>query len=922
MPGIHLRTPVPWAVATLRKGRCFATDFPAIDTMPRILAAVAWLLCAIAAAPALAQSTPDLSALDAILKSASLELQTDLELVVLHRGAEVYRGGTQGRGGVGTLAIASASKWLAAATVQSMVDEGLLSWDDPAGLHLFYFREDKADITLRQLFSHTSGLRVEFECLQDRTKTMDNCVQTIAGAPLLYPPGTALHYGDASLQVGGRIAETVSKRFWEDLFQERIARLTGMRFSTFQPDGPSINPDVAAGAFSTTDDYWNFVRMLAAKGQWDGKPVLSRYGVDLMLSDQMRGARIASSFYAADEALRVGASRNRYGLGNWLEGMTDGVGDANSSQGAFGVSPYIDRRRDLAFLAFLRDRGVRFNRYYYQIQDVLRAAFPVPEDEALPEYEEHTVMHRGVQRTAYSLVPEGCGAAGAQCPALVAFHPGGSDARTFAEEAGFTALAEREELILLLWEGTKESGTDASASPEPENLEPENLEADESSPAWNLEPDFGAGEENDVRLAAESLSLLRGMPGADLRRVYLLGFREGADLATLAACRYPDSFAAVVLGEPALQLRKTGEDRKGDVVCQPLSQVPLLLLSGKPKDAGEADATAGARGQAAFWAEHNRCTAEAELAWQQGGTAWKGHSSSGCRAGVSVAWAQGPSPLTAWPKDGAALAWEFLRGYASRVRGRRAVVQTNAASYERRRGAPGALASLFGENLASSTAAATGPELPTILAEVRVEFRDRRGVTRNAPLVFVSPGQINLLVPVDLAPGMASVFVYRGLDLTHLDWLYLDASAPGLFAASATGQGPVAGEVLYVLPDGFRRVFPLARQNAADGRMESVPVYLGEPGTEVYLTLYGTGFRGANPPETAVRLGEEELKPLYAGEQGFFAGLDQVNVQVHQLPVAAKEAMAGRAVPIALCSVDGCSNRLELRFDEGALPAP
>ena len=290
-----------------------------------------------------AQSVPDLSVLDAILERAAFAMRSDLELVVLYRGDVVYRKLTSGHGtgaasGAGRLPIASASKWLAAATVQSMVDEGLLAWDDPAGLHLYYLREDKAPITLREIFAHTSGMRAGFPCLAERTKTIDNCVQEIARSPLLYAPGTTFHYGDAGMQVGGRVAETVTGRLWEDLFQQRIAQPLGMLTTTFQPDGPALNPDIAAGAASTTGDYLRFVQMLAAGGAWEGKRILSRRGVERMLADQTGGARIASSYYAADEAIRPGASASRYGFGNWLEGAGDGVSEANSSQGVWATA--------------------------------------------------------------------------------------------------------------------------------------------------------------------------------------------------------------------------------------------------------------------------------------------------------------------------------------------------------------------------------------------------------------------------------------------------------------------------------------------------------------------------------------------------------------------------------------------------------
>jgi uncharacterized protein (TIGR03437 family) len=99
-------------------------------------------------------------------------------------------------------------------------------------------------------------------------------------------------------------------------------------------------------------------------------------------------------------------------------------------------------------------------------------------------------------------------------------------------------------------------------------------------------------------------------------------------------------------------------------------------------------------------------------------------------------------------------------------------------------------------------------------------------------------------------------------------------------------------------------------------------VFLGEPGAELYLSLYGTGFRGREPAEVTVWLGATPLSPVYAGAQGSFAGLDQLNLRLDSIPAGTKESLPGRAVPLTVCTPDGCSNRLELRFQAGVLPAP
>ncbi|HKO80474.1 MAG TPA: serine hydrolase domain-containing protein, partial [Chitinophagaceae bacterium] len=53
--------------------------------------------------------------------------------------------------------IASAGKWLAAATIAAVVDEGKLNWNDKVKKWLPEFKDVKGEATLAQLLSHTAG---------------------------------------------------------------------------------------------------------------------------------------------------------------------------------------------------------------------------------------------------------------------------------------------------------------------------------------------------------------------------------------------------------------------------------------------------------------------------------------------------------------------------------------------------------------------------------------------------------------------------------------------------------------------------------------------------------------------------------------------------------------------------------------------
>jgi hypothetical protein len=86
----------------------------------------------------------------------------------------------------------------------------------------------------------------------------------------------------------------------------------------------------------------------------------------------------------------------------------------------------------------------------------------------------------------------------------------------------------------------------------------------------------------------------------------------------------------------------------------------------------------------------------------------------------------------------------------------------SAASYQRMALAPDSIASAFGVNLAVTTQSATALPLPTALGGTTVRVRDSLGDERLAPLFFVSPQQINYLLPAGTAPGAVTITIISG----------------------------------------------------------------------------------------------------------------------------------------------------------------
>ena len=210
------------------------------------------------------------------------------------------------------------------------------------------------------------------------------------------------------------------------------------------------------------------------------------------------------------------------------------------------------------------------------------------------------------------------------------------------------------------------------------------------------------------------------------------------------------------------------------------------------------------------------------------------------------------------------------------------VVTVSAASYLGGAIAPDSIASLFGNNLTAATEYATKLPLPDTLAGIKIRLTDKTGQEQLARLFFASPNQINFLVPTGLQFGNAriSVMGVEGREIAAGSTI-LDALSPGIFSVDANGQGLAAAFALRVLPDGTQRYEPIWQRNA-EGKAVPLPIDL-KAGGQVFLILFGSGLRmrGSVIPLawlTGVSFGTPIIPVTYAGAQGDYPGLDQVNL--------------------------------------------
>jgi CubicO group peptidase (beta-lactamase class C family)/pimeloyl-ACP methyl ester carboxylesterase len=265
--------------------------------------------------------------------------------------------------------IASAGKWLAAATIAAVVDEGRLSWDDPVKKWLPEFKDVKGQATLRQLLSHTAGYP-DYQPKEnpvDNYQTLKESVAHIVDLPADTLPGTKFKYGGLAMQVAGRMAELATGKDWETIFQEKIAKPLHMQLTHFTPvsNVGGQSPMLGGGARSSLQDYANFLNMIMHDGVFNGKRILSSKAIAEMQADQVGNAKVLPGEFV--QYTRASNRHDIYGLGEWREEV-DAKDNPTliSSPSWAGAYPWIDKKNHLYgfLLARIAQGRNGFNSFY------------------------------------------------------------------------------------------------------------------------------------------------------------------------------------------------------------------------------------------------------------------------------------------------------------------------------------------------------------------------------------------------------------------------------------------------------------------------------------------------------------------------------------------------------------------------------
>lgn len=225
------------------------------------------------------------------------------------------------------------------------------------------------------------------------------------------------------------------------------------------------------------------------------------------------------------------------------------------------------------------------------------------------------------------------------------------------------------------------------------------------------------------------------------------------------------------------------------------------------------------------------------------------------------------------------------------------VATVNAARFTNNVAAE-SIASAFGGSLAVAPASATSNPLPTSLNGTQVRLRDSSGVERLAPLFFVSPNQVNYQIAPGNQIGNTAITITSGGGSVSTGSMLVESVAPGIFAMNANGQG-VAAALALRFRNGAQTFEPVASFDSSQNQFVPIPIDLGPATDQVFLVLFCTGVRfRSSLSAVSYDVGGVTGTPPFAGAQGGFVGLDQINIPLSR-------NLIGRGLLNVTLTVDG-----------------
>lgn len=141
---------------------------------------------------------------------------------------------------------ASASKPIAAMALGKLVASGQMDWDGSYYDYVPYFPKKQYDFSLRQLASHTAGIRgyKGKEYALNKPFSIRDSLAVFQDDPLLFEPGTSYHYNSYDWVLLSLAIEEVTGQSFEQFVRKEILDPLGMQLT--RPEVPiESDPNIA-----------------------------------------------------------------------------------------------------------------------------------------------------------------------------------------------------------------------------------------------------------------------------------------------------------------------------------------------------------------------------------------------------------------------------------------------------------------------------------------------------------------------------------------------------------------------------------------------------------------------------------------------------------------------------------------------------
>ena len=288
--------------------------------------------------------------------------------------------------------IASMTKPITATAVLMLQDEGKLNVTDPVAKYIPEFANLKtpsgkpANLTIKQIMTHTSGLGEASGPAAQQAKTLADLVPIWLAAPMQYEPGAKWQYTQSGINAAARIVEVVSGKTFDVFLQQRLFDPLGMKHTTFYPDtearallatayakgqdgtlkatpprgdfgSRNHPPQGNGGLYSTAPDYARFCRMLLNRGTFEGHRYLSPVAMTFLTTPQT--GDLPTGFFQSDTFGYHGANYG-WGIGTCIlraphEGVAAMLSPGSFGHGgAWGTQAWVDPVKGVAYVMMVQ----------------------------------------------------------------------------------------------------------------------------------------------------------------------------------------------------------------------------------------------------------------------------------------------------------------------------------------------------------------------------------------------------------------------------------------------------------------------------------------------------------------------------------------------------------------------------------------